>query len=271
MAKRIPPSPIASTPRGASRSGTAHAQHALTHEDGDAETTGASTAAGERSAPTQPHEARQSVARDAQAAHAHKQSDPVWLGASSEKPGTKNKDGGAVAEGHGYAPDIAHGEESGYGPADTAPGAHPRFGRQSGYGPHDDYVGTGRNTAGAQPPENRPPASHQVDWPEGTVGAEAAPKPREPAAVQQSGDMAIRDDIRQRLAAVPDLDISHIDITVSAGRALLTGDVPERWMQHEVQAVVSKVPGVSGVDNRLHERRPQPMSRPGESQEGHKI
>jgi osmotically-inducible protein OsmY len=73
------------------------------------------------------------------------------------------------------------------------------------------------------------------------------------------------------LAAVLDLDISHIDITVTAGQVLLTGDVPERWMQHEVQAIVSKSPGVIGVDNRLHERRAQSMSRPGESQEGHKI
>lgn len=271
MAKRIPPSPIASVPHGTFRPTTANEQHALTHEDGDAETTGASAPAGERPTPAQPHEARQSVARDAQAAHAHKQSDPVWLGASAEKQGTVDKDGGAAAEGHGYAPDIAHGDESGYGPAETAPGVHPRFGRQSAYGPHDDYAGTGRNTAGAQPPESRPPVSHAVNWPDGTVGAEAAPKPRQSAAAQQSGDAAIRDDIRQRLAVVTDLDISHIEVTVSSGLALLTGDVPERWMQHEVQAIVSKVPGVSGVDNRLHERRTQPMSRPGESQEGHKI
>lgn len=145
MAKRIPPSPIASVPHGTSRPRTADEEHALTHEDGDAETTGASTPAGERPTPAQPHEA------------------------------------------------------------------------------------------------------------------------------QQSGDAAIRDDIHRRLAVVADLDISHIDVTVTSGLALLTGNVPERWMQHEVQAIVSKVPGVSGVDNRLHERRTQPMSRPGESQEGHKI
>ncbi|WP_374624956.1 BON domain-containing protein [Pandoraea sp.] len=81
----------------------------------------------------------------------------------------------------------------------------------------------------------------------------------------------MRDDVRKALVDAQDLDVSHVEVTVISGLALLTGYVPDRWMQHVVQTVVSKVPGVRGVDNRLHERRGKAMSRPGESQEGHKI
>lgn len=271
MAKHIPSLPAVSTQNKTSCVPRSDAPYALTHEDGDDETTGASTPMDERPAPAPSHEARQSAAREAQAARASEQCDPAWIGASAEKQGTMNPSRKGAVGGHGYAPDIAHGEESGYGPANTVPGVHPRFGRQSGYGPHDDYVGTGRNTAGARPLASRPPSSQRVEWPDGTVEADAAPRHDITSVAQRSGDEALRDDIHRMLAAVLDLDISHIDITVTAGQVLLTGDVPERWMQHEVQAIVSKSPGVIGVDNRLHERRAQSMSRPGESQEGHKI
>jgi osmotically-inducible protein OsmY len=84
-------------------------------------------------------------------------------------------------------------------------------------------------------------------------------------------DIKVRDDVRKALAEARDLEVSHVEVTVTSGLVLLTGFVPERWMQHVVQTVVSKVPGVKGVDNQLHERREKAMSRPGESQEGHKI
>jgi hypothetical protein len=296
MAKRIPPSPkprqmreMASDEKQREQDQWQHQHHALTHEDGDAETSGAQPAESDRAEQAQPHEARQSREREAQSAHAHQQRDPKWLGASEPKRGgAKNeskadgqaeagrkgregntKDSTSGSGGHGYAPEIAHGEESGYGPADAAPGAHPRFGRQSGYGPHDDYAGTGRDAAGfadAGGPVKSPSEARRVDWPEGTVGAQQTTK-----RSSARSDAAIRDDIRKTLSNAIDLDIAHVEVTVTSGLVLLTGYVPERWMQHVVQTEVGKVEGVLGVDNQLHERRVKAMSRPGESQEGHKI
>lgn len=317
MAKRIPPSPTSPARRGTADEGTQYERQALTHEDGDAETNGASTGAPDAPDEAEPHEARQSVARDAQTAQARKQSDPAWLGASTPKRGKAEAGDKGSSGGHGYAPEIAHGKDSGYGPADAAPGAHPRFGRESAYGPHDDYAGTGRDAGGAQPTVKSPSQAGDVDWPEGTVGVQpeghgrtnetdergiagqatgsrgrsggsaergrASPgvdsKPREtaPASVHTRSrrpapaDVAIHDEIRKVLSAARDLDVTHVEVTVTSGLVLLTGYVPERWMQHVVQTEVGKVAGVSGVDNQLHERRGKAMSRPGESQEGHKI
>ncbi|VVD75229.1 transport-associated protein [Pandoraea capi] len=328
MAKRIPPSPTLPATRRAApdkaKYASEHQQHALTHEDGDAETSGvpaSATQASDDTGKAQTHEAKQSSEREAQAARAHDQRDPKWLGASAPKgraTAGSRTDSTGDAGGHGYAPEIAHGEESGYGPADAAPGAHPRFGRQSAYGPHDDYAGTGRNASDAVPQPKSPSKARRVEWPEGTVGAQeienvddiageaglasgsrgrsseggsVGSRERGHASAGAEGqsrgttkvsvqarsrdssrsDPAIHDDIRKTLSAAVDLDVSHVEVTVTSGLVLLTGFVPERWMQHVVQTEVSKVEGVLGVDNRLHERRIKAMSRPGESQTGHKI
>jgi osmotically-inducible protein OsmY len=103
--------------------------------------------------------------------------------------------------------------------------------------------------------------------PQETANATVHARSRGPS----SADTTVRDNVRKALSDARDLEVSHVDVTVTSGLVLLTGFVPERWMQHVVQTVVSKVPGVSGVDNQLHERREKVMSRPGESQEGHKI
>ncbi|VVE38866.1 transport-associated protein [Pandoraea iniqua] len=254
----------------------------------------------------QTHEARQSASRDAQSAQAGKQSDPAWLGASAPRSDRSEPEHGAQAKGsnasaghhgdrgdHSYAPTIAHGTESGYGPADATPGDHPRFGRQSAYGPHDDYAGTGRdasaassNTAGdadqasgsrgsrggSEPrkdADTQPRAGvHNVPGePQETAGRTVHARSRGPSA----DDTALRDAVRRALTEARDLDVTNADVTVTSGLVILTGYVPERWMQHVAQTVVAKVAGVTGVDNRLHERRGKTMSRPGESQEGHKI
>ncbi|AKC70692.1 BON domain-containing protein [Pandoraea oxalativorans] len=314
MAKRNPPSPVAPTHTGKrglaeeeARKGTSsnrpeREDHELTHEDGDAETHGAPQPVTDDADKAQPHEARQAAARDEQTARAVQQSEPEWLGASSPKraasQGTEKRSTSGSG-GHGYAPQIAHGEESGYGPADAVPGEHPRFGRQSAYGPHDDYAGTGRDASGSMPPVRSPAQSRQVDWPKGTVGVEpvdalkrnakaSSVEDIEGEAGQAAGrrgrsggrgnenedvkaDGAIHDAIRKSLSDAIDLDVSHVEVSVTSGLVLLTGYVPERWMQHVVQTEVEKVDGVKGVDNRLHERRMKSMSRPGESQEGHKI
>ena len=244
MAKRIPSSPTSSAQSGATSDGAQQEKHALMHEDGDAETIGA---------------------------------DP--------RLGRQGQGGGDA---------------------------------QGGSGGSGDSVGPGArsNAGGVEVPVRSPSQSGLIDWPDGTIGVDAAPTHSEADAMPLSGaaepaagrrgpeggapgstaphlqgrpqatahgsvqgrsrgpspaDIALRDDVRKALVDAQDLDVSHVEVTVISGLALLTGYVPDRWMQHVVQTVVSKVPGVSGVDNRLHERRGKAMSRPGESQEGHKI
>ncbi|VVE65615.1 transport-associated protein [Pandoraea anapnoica] len=168
--------------------------------------------------------------------------------------------------------------------------------------PHDDYAGIGRDASGSVPVVRGPSQSQRVDWPEGTVGVDpidaadavkrnakarnvkniegeagqaAGSRGRSSGRSDESADVeadgAIHDAIRKSLSDAIDLDVSHVEVTVTSGLVLLTGYVPERWMQHVVQTEVEKVDGVKGVDNRLHERRVKAMSHPGESQEGHKI
>lgn len=105
------------------------------------------------------------------------------------------------------------------------------------------------------------------DKPQAMAQAPVHARSRGPSAA----DAVVRDNVRKALLDACDLEVSHVEVTVTSGLVLLTGFVPEHWMHHVAQTVVSKVPGVSGVDNRLHERRYAVMSRPGESQEGHKI
>lgn len=303
MAKKPSRSPAASGQDEAVPAPRNDPHHLLTHEDGDAETLGGQsrgahdgddTTAADTEAPL---EARQSSARDAQADHAQHHSDPAWLGASSPKSG---KHAGPAPEGgHGYAPEIAHGEESGYGPQGDVPGEHPRYGRQSSYGPHDDYAGTGRDaaetteSAGKRIPSS-PAQSQAVNWPEGTLGAadddaavasgsaaqrvtllgdgqEDRPPVVRNVRVPTSRDTALFERVRKVLHEARDLDTSLVDVTVTDGLVLLTGYVPEMTMKHVVQTLVEHIDGVTGVDNKLHERKRHDMSLPGESQTGHKI
>ncbi|MCE4059432.1 BON domain-containing protein [Pandoraea sputorum] len=114
-----------------------------------------------------------------------------------------------------------------------------------------------------------------VEDTEGEAGQAAGSRGRSGRRGEESADVgadgAVHDAIRKSLSGAVDLDVSHVEVTVTSGLVLLTGYVPERWMQHVVQTEVEKVDGVKGVDNQLHERRMKSMSRPGESQEGHKI
>ncbi|EON11676.1 MULTISPECIES: BON domain-containing protein [Pandoraea] len=247
MAKRIPPTRKSSQDQTAD-TGEQYEQHALTHEDGDAETIGAQPPpASEGDADAQKHAARQSATRGAQTLHAQKQSDPAWLGASDpERPSQSLRvDWPEGTEGVETVrnPRDTEGKTMS-GEAEWATGSRGRDGDEQG---HANAGVRGR--------------------PQETANATVHARSRGPS----SADVAVRNDVREALSEARDLEVSHVDVTVASGLVLLTGYVPERWMKHVVQTVVSKVPGVSGVDNRLHERRDKAMSRPGESQEGHKI
>ncbi|VVE34640.1 transport-associated protein [Pandoraea horticolens] len=246
MAKRIPPTRKSSQDRGTDE-GTQYEQHALTHEDGDAETIGAQPSALESDADTQTHATGQPAARGAQTVHAQKQSDPAWLGASDPVRLSQSLrvDWPEGTKGVEVTPPPRDTEgKTMLGEAEWATGSQGR-----------DGDGQGHMNAGMR------------GGPQETANATVHANSRGPS----SADVTIRDDVRKALSEARDLEVSHVDVTVASGLVLLTGYVPERWMKHVVQTVVSKVPGVSGVDNRLHERRDKAMSRPGESQEGHKI
>lgn len=247
MAKRTFPTRKSSQDRAADE-GTQYEQHALTHEDGDAETIGAPPLpASESDADARTHAARQSATPGAQTVHAQKQSDRAWLGASApERPSRSLRvDWPEGTEGVEAVrnPRDTEGKTMS-GEAERATGSRGRDGDEQGHA-NADVRGRPQETANA------------------TVHARS----RGPS----SADVTVRDDVRKALSEACDLEVSHVDVTVASGLVLLSGYVPERWMKHVVQTVVSKVPGVSGVDNRLHERRDKAMSRPGESQEGHKI
>ncbi|MDM8355554.1 BON domain-containing protein [Pandoraea communis] len=249
MAKRTFPTRKSSQDR-ATDEGTQYEQHALTHEDGDAETIGApplpaSALASESDADAQTHAARQSATPGAQTVHAQKQSDPARLGTSDpERPSQSLRvDWPAGTEG----------VEAALPPRDTEGKTTSGEAEWATEGRDGDEQG--HATAGVR------------GRPQETASATVHARSRGPS----SADVAVRDDVRKALSEARDLEVSHVDVTVASGLVLLTGYVPERWMKHVVQTVVSKVPGVSGVDNRLHERRDKAMSRPGESQEGHKI
>lgn len=242
MAKRIPSTPKSSAQSGAMNDGAQQEKHALTHEDGDAETIGADPRLGHPGG-----------------GDAHGGS-----GRSSGSVGScvdPNAGGVEVPVRSPSQSGLIDWPDGTIG-VDAAP-AHSEAHAMHLSGEAEPVAGR-RGLEGDAPGRTGP---HIQGRPQATAHGSVQGRSRGPSPA----DTALRDDVRKALVDAQDLDVSHVEVTVISGLALLTGYVPDRWMQHVVQTVVSKVPGVSGVDNRLHERRGKAMSRPGESQEGHKI
>ncbi|MBN3802396.1 BON domain-containing protein [Paraburkholderia sp. Ac-20336] len=68
-------------------------------------------------------------------------------------------------------------------------------------------------------------------------------------------DDAIILDVRRALRRVPDLDDSGIRIRARRGVVTLTGTVPESWQISRAGNAARSVRGVTGVSNRLTERK----------------
>ena len=246
MAKRIPPSPTSPVQSRKVDEGKQYEQHALTHEDGDAETLGARAVPDEESV-CGPHDENAVTGRRAPGPAPVMRSPVRAL--RIEWPASTL---GVLPEVH------AEQEQTDQAEAGVAGQAAGSRGRSGG------SAERGRANAGER--EQRDERGER-SLPQQTAHASVPSRSRSPTPA----DAALREDIRKRLSEARDLDVSHVEVTVTSGLVLLTGYVPERWMQHVVQTEVEKVAGVSGVDNQLHERRLKAMSRPGESQEGHKI
>jgi osmotically-inducible protein OsmY len=75
--------------------------------------------------------------------------------------------------------------------------------------------------------------------------------------VPRGGERDLRRRIVQTLHANADVDARQIKVTVSGGRATLTGAV-RTWLQHDaVERAVADAPGVIDVDNRLLVEKPE--------------
>ncbi|CAG9243472.1 BON domain-containing protein [Paraburkholderia unamae] len=81
-----------------------------------------------------------------------------------------------------------------------------------------------------------------------TVAASSSP-PR------SRSDSALIRDVRRALGRVPEMDDSGIRITAHQGVVTLTGSVPETWQISRAANAARSVHGVTGVQNRLTEKK----------------
>jgi hypothetical protein len=79
-----------------------------------------------------------------------------------------------------------------------------------------------------------------------------------PANYVRSDDQ-IRDDIRHRLDRAVELDATNIVIEVVAGRAILSGSVPEAGQRFLAEESIGDVIGATHIDNRLSVAPPKSL------------
>jgi osmotically-inducible protein OsmY len=71
------------------------------------------------------------------------------------------------------------------------------------------------------------------------------------AVVPRAGERDLRRRIVRAMHDNADVDARHISVTISGGKATLTGSV-RTWLQHDaVERAVADAPGVTAIDNRL--------------------
>ncbi|MGZ3805651.1 MAG: BON domain-containing protein [Pseudobdellovibrionaceae bacterium] len=67
----------------------------------------------------------------------------------------------------------------------------------------------------------------------------------------QRSDESLNDEIFKKLTLDPDIDATNIEVEVKEGSVLLTGWVPERKMRYWAEEVITKVRGVSDINNQI--------------------
>jgi osmotically-inducible protein OsmY len=65
-------------------------------------------------------------------------------------------------------------------------------------------------------------------------------------------DERIREDVCERLADDPNVDVSEVSVSVADGIVRLEGTVPERRMKHRIEDASASCSGVNDVENRIH-------------------
>lgn len=69
-------------------------------------------------------------------------------------------------------------------------------------------------------------------------------------------DARILEDLCERLSDDPVVDARGIEVRCEAGRVILEGEVPGRWMKHRSEDIADSVSGVQDIENRLRVVRP---------------
>src|SRR5690606_3125514 len=71
----------------------------------------------------------------------------------------------------------------------------------------------------------------------------------------QRTDERIKEDIYERVMEREHLDVEDVTVEVKDGRVTLQGEVPERWMKHEVEDIADGCMGVKDVENNIRVKR----------------
>jgi osmotically-inducible protein OsmY len=74
----------------------------------------------------------------------------------------------------------------------------------------------------------------------------------------QRSDERIREDVCERLAAEPALDVSEVTVEVNDGTVHLEGTVRHRQMKHHIEDISAACLGVKDVENRIRVNRAGP-------------
>lgn len=81
--------------------------------------------------------------------------------------------------------------------------------------------------------------------------------PRQGPKGYQRSDERIRDDICDRLAGAPTLDVRHVSVEVGSGVVTLTGTVRDRGQKYLIEDISEEVFGVGEVQNHIRVERGQ--------------
>jgi hypothetical protein len=76
------------------------------------------------------------------------------------------------------------------------------------------------------------------------------PFKRGPKGYQRS-DERLQEDISERLMQSEHVDSSEVTVNVVAGKVILEGSVPSRYMKHYIEDLADGCPGVQDIDNKI--------------------
>ncbi|WP_051439237.1 BON domain-containing protein [Bordetella petrii] len=127
---------------------------------------------------------------------------------------------------------------------DPAGGAHARRETRERYARRDSWT---------DDPQWRGQGAGQGDFP-GRSGLSFPYQSQPRTPVYPKGyvrsDEYIHDDLCERLSR-SGLEVADVEVAVSAGKAVLTGNVPARWIKHAVEDAAVETRGVTEVENRI--------------------
>jgi hypothetical protein len=173
--------------------------------------------------------------------------DPREFGGSPYEAGHELPGGRDYGPGDGFGNGdwIGHRGDSGHYPGHRDFGGHHRYESSGRHPGHRDF---GRDESPSQYGRGG------RDWSgSGYPGGQRGVGPKD----YERTDERIRDDVCERLTEHDAIDASSIEVRVTAGVVLLSGDVPQRFMKHLAEDTVAEAVGVKDVENTLRVRGPE--------------